>query len=126
MKLLRFFLASITLLLVAHVDAYSVELTPDIDGNRYYLIDSSKRRIAPDLYTFNVLTNYSHNTSSGISSAIYQYSINCRINRLGHLGSRAYSKPWAKGVLISRESSRHFEDIENDPQALEFLRLICQ
>jgi hypothetical protein len=105
--------------------AKNQELLPDRDGARNYLIDDSTKKIFADAFKFKVITNFVHPTKEGAKSAISAYYISCRMQRLGYLDWRTYSRPWAKGRIISIDNSRHFEQIEGDPRNLEMQKIIC-
>ena len=110
----------------SNVNGQVRQLLPDLDGGKNYLLISSKKKLFEDAYKFKVITNFNQTTKEGSKSAISEYSINCLMDRVGYLDWRAYSKPWAKGKLISHDSTRHFEQVEGDLKTLEMLEILCR
>lgn len=105
--------------------AQSIELIPDGNGDQNYLMLLTKKTLFPDAYRFQVITNFSRSSKNGAQSAASDYSLNCRMKRIGYLSWHTYAKPWAKGKVVSRDDSQHFEQVEDHPKNLQLLNLIC-
>jgi len=104
--------------------AHSIELLPDENGDQNFLMLPTKS-IFQDAYEFSVLTNFAVPTKNNEKSSVSDYFMSCVTHRIGYLNWRTYTKVWAKGKLISHESTKHFEQTNNSPKNIQLFNLIC-